>query len=374
VNPELSSRLARFRTALAAAGLEGAVIGRPENVYYLTGVRAGLGRPSFAVVGPRRAAVVAPGGGIAPSSEIERFDYAVPGGIVDRIVDIDGESARGLTAAFAHAELQRARVGIEASAVSSLHAASLEGALLSPLHDEVEALRRQIDPGELELIRDAIRCNEAGFAAAQRTIREGVSEFEVFLAVSRAIQEAAGIGLGLNDSNHAFLSGPRTALVAGEATERRLRAGDLMIIDVNPVIRPYKGDITRTFCVGTPRAAQRAMHDALVRALDRAMEVVRPGDTGRAVDAAMREVLVMAGYGAGLTTHLGHGLGLQHPERPYIIPAEEMQLDEGMVIALEPGIYGLDGIGMRLEDNYLVTANGLESLSHFPRELIVCGG
>jgi len=104
------------------------------------------------------------------------------------------------------------------------------------------------------------------------------------------------------------------------------------------------------------------------------MEVVRPGDTGRAVDAAMREVLVMAGYGAGLTTHLGHGLGLQHPERPYIIPAEEMQLDEGMVIALEPGIYGLDGIGMRLEDNYLVTANGLESLSHFPRELIVCGG
>ncbi len=373
MNPELSSRLARFRTALAAAGLEGAVIGRPENVFYLTGVRAGLGRPCFAVVGPRRAAVVAPSGGITSAPEIERFDYATPGGIVDRIVDIDGESARGLAAAFEHAELRRARVGIEAGAVSSLHAASLEGAMLSPLHDEVEALRRRIDPGELELIRDAIRCNEAGFAAAQRTIREGVSEFEVFLAVSRAIQEAAGIGLSLNDSNHAFLSGPRTALVAGPATDRRLQAGDLMIIDVNPVIWPYKGDITRTFCVGPPRRARRAMHDALVRALDRAIEVVRPGDTGRDVDAVMREALVAAGYGAGLTTHLGHGLGLQHPERPYIIPAEEMRLDEGLVIALEPGIYGLDGIGMRLEDNYVVTASGLEPLSHFPRELIVCG-
>jgi len=374
MNPEVSPRLARFRTTLTAAGLEGAVIGRPENVFYLTGVRAGLGRPSFAVVGPQRAAVVAPGDGTDPSLEIERFDYAVPGGIVDRIVDIDGESARCLAAAFKYAELQQTHVGIEAAAVSSLHAASLEGAMLSPLHDEVEALRRQIDPGELGLIRKAIRCNEVGLAAAQRTIREGVSEFEVFLAVSQAIQEAAGIGLSLNDSNHAFLSGPRTALVAGPATDRRLQVGDLMIIDVNPVIRPYKGDITRTFCVGEPRAAQRTMHDALVRALDRAMEVVRPGDTGHAVDAAMREVLVAAGYGSGLTTHLGHGLGLQHPERPYIIPAEGMRLDEGMVIALEPGIYGLDGIGMRLEDNYLVTASGLELLSHFPRELIVCGG
>jgi Xaa-Pro dipeptidase len=373
MNLELSSRLARCRTALTAVGLEGAVIGRPENVFYLTGTRAGPVQPSFAVIGPQHATVVAPGSGIAPSPEIERFGYGVPGGIMDRIVDSAGESARGLAAAFAHAELQGARVGIEADAVSSLHAASLEGAMLSPLHDEVEALRRQVDPGELGLIRDAIRCNEAGFAAAQRTIREGVSEFEVFLAVSQAIQEAAGSGLSLNDSNHAFLSGPRTALVAGPATDRRLCAGDLMIIDVNPVIRHYKGDITRTFCVGAPRAAQRAMHDALVRALDRAIEVVRPGNTGRAVDAAMREVLVAAGYGTGLITHLGHGLGLQHPERPYIIPAEEMQLDEGMVIALEPGVYGLDGISARIEDNYLMTASGLELLSHFPRELIVCG-
>lgn len=373
MNPELSSRLTRFRAVLASAGLEGAVIGRPENVFYLTGVSAGPGRPSFAVVGPQRAAVVVPSGGSTPLPEIKRFDYAVPGGIVDRIVDVDGESARSLAAACEHAGLHGVRVGIEPDAISSLHTAPLAGAMLSPLHGEVEALRRHIDPGELELIRAAIRCDEAGFAAARHTIREGVSEFEVYLAVSQAIQEAAGTALCLNDANHAFLSGPRTAEVAGPATDRRLRAGDLMIIDVNPVIRHYKGDLTRTFCVGIPGAAQRAMHDALVRALDRAMEVVRPGDTGCDVDAAMREVLVSAGYGAGLTTHFGHGLGLQHPERPYVIPAEEMQLNEGMVIALEPGIYGLDGIGVRLEDNYLVTASGLEPLSHFPRELIVCG-
>jgi Xaa-Pro aminopeptidase len=145
--------------------------------------------------------------------------------------------------------------------------------------------------------------------------------------------------------------------------------GDLMIIDLNPVIRQYKGDITRTFCVGAPTAAQQSMHDTIVRALDRAMKVGRPGARGREVDAALRELLVGAGYGPWLTTHFGHGLGLQHLERPYIIPAEEMRLEEGMVIALEPGVYAPDGMGMRVEDNYVVTPAGLEPLSHYPRDL-----
>lgn len=358
---------------MAAAGLEGAVIGRPANVFYLTGVSAAPDRPAFAVIGPRSGAVVAPGtAGEAPSG-LARFGYGVPGGIVDRIVDVEAESAEALAAAVAHAELGGLRVGVEAGAISSLHAAALEGTAPAPLHDEVEALRRRLEPDELALIRDAIRCDEAGFAAAQAAIWDGASELDVYLAVSRAIQQAAGLPLHLDDANHAFLSGPRTALAAGPATGRRLRRGDLMIIDVNPVIRHYKGDLTRTFCVGAPSAAQLAMHEALVRSLDRALDVVRPGDRGGDVDAAMREVLVVGGYGDGLITHFGHGLGLEHPERPYIVPAEEMRIEEGMVLALEPGIYRQDGMGMRIEDNYLVTARGLEPLSHFPRELIVCG-
>jgi Xaa-Pro aminopeptidase len=374
MQPKASSRLERFRAALDAAGLGGAVIGRPENVFYLTGVRADLGRPTFAVVCPARAAVVAPAGAATTAADVTRFAYGVPGGILDRVVAIDHESASALEAAFAHAELHGARVGIEPGAISSLHAAPLaRQATLLPLADELEALRRRPDPGELALIREAIRCNEAGFAAAREVIREGVREFEVYLSVSRAIQEAAGVALSLSDGNHAFLSGPRTALAAGPATDRRLRAGDLMIIDVNPVIRQYKGDLTRTFCVGEPNAAQRAMHEALVQTLDRAIALARPGIRAGDLDTAMRKPLADAGYGAGLTTHFGHGLGLQHLERPFIIPAEEMPLEEGMVLALEPGIYTPDGMGMRVEDNYLLTATGLEPLSQFPRELIVCG-
>ena len=369
----MSMRLTRFRALLAAAGLDGAVVRRPENVFYLTGVAAGT-RPSFAVVGPQRAVVVAPVQGATPAADVELIGYETPGPVIDRVVDVDLLSAAALRAAVDRAELRDVRIGVEDAAIAVLHHADLaRRAAVVPMRGEVEALRRRKDADELPLIRDAIRCNEIGLAAAQRTIGPDVSEFELFLAVAQAIQEAASVPVDLGEDNNAFISGPRTASIAGPATARRLMPGDLMIIDVNPVIRHYKGDLTRTFCVGQPTRQQRAMHDALVRAHDHAMPVGRAGATARDVDAALRQTLVDAGFGKWLFGHMGHGLGLQHTERPYIIPAEEMQLDEQMVIALEPGIYVPGELGMRLEENYIVTARGLEPLNHFPRELIACG-
>jgi Xaa-Pro aminopeptidase len=374
MNPAAAAtRLARYRDALAAAGLGGAVVSRPENVFYLTGVAASTGRPTFAVVGPERTAVVAPSGATPWDDTIAAFAYGTPGLIFDRIVDVDQESAIALRTAFDYVELQGTRLGIEEMAISAHNAGWLAAeATLSVLHDEVEVLRRRKDPAELRLIEEAIRCNEAGFAAALEVIRPGATELEVYLAVAAAVQQAAGSQLALNDGNHGFVSGPRTTLAAGPATNRRLEPGDLMIIDLNPVIHNYKGDLTRTFCVGGPTSAQRALHEAVVRALEVGAKAGRPGARGRDVDAAMREILTATGYGAGLITHFGHGLGLQHLERPYIIPAEEHPLEEGMVIALEPGVYLPGELGLRVEDNFVVTPQGMEPLSHFPRELFAC--
>jgi Xaa-Pro aminopeptidase len=373
MNPTAVTRLARYTDILATAGLDGAIVSRPENVFYLTGVAASMGRPTFAAIGPNGAAVVAPGNPVPWDERIAVFGYGTPGGIVDRIVNIDQESAAALRAACFWVRLQGTRVGIEEHAISAHNAGWLAvEATPSTLHDEVEVLRRPKDAAELHLITEAIRCNEAGFAAALDAIRPGVSEMDIYLAVTAAVQRAAGGALALNDGNHAFISGPRTSLAAAPATARRLEPGDLMIIDLNPVIRNYKGDITRTFCVGEPSPAQRTLHEAVVRALEAGAKAGRPGVRGRDVDAAMREVLTAAGYEQGLITHFGHGLGLQHLERPYIIPAEEQRLEEGMVIALEPGVYLPDGFSARVEDNFVVTPQGMEPLSHFPRDLFVC--
>jgi Xaa-Pro aminopeptidase len=91
-----------------------------------------------------------------------------------------------------------------------------------------------------------------------------------------------------------------------------------------------------------------------------------------AVYAALADTIASAGYGAGMRGHGGHAIGLEHLERPYIIAGDTMPLAEGMVLTLEPGVY-LAEFGLRLEDNYLVTAAGIEPLSHYTRELVACG-
>ena len=195
MNPAISSRLPRFRAALAAASTA-RWSAAPKTCSTLRLATAARDGPAFAVVGPRRAAIVAPAGGPDPAPDFTRYDYGVPGGILDRVVDVDQDSAVALRAACAHAELRGMRIGIEDAAIPARHAAFLAlEATLVPLRDEVEALRRRKDQGELALIREALRCNQAGFAAAQRAIGLDASEFEVFLAVARAIQEAAGLPL-----------------------------------------------------------------------------------------------------------------------------------------------------------------------------------
>jgi Xaa-Pro aminopeptidase len=144
MNTAASERLAQFKDALAAAGLDGAVVSKPENVFYLTGVGERMGRPVFAVVGPQRAAVVAPAGGTPTNPDIVVYGYGVPGGIVDRIVDVDQDSDAFLQAAFEQVGLRASRVGFEDSAMSARHAASLAlDATFLPLHGELEAAQER---------------------------------------------------------------------------------------------------------------------------------------------------------------------------------------------------------------------------------------
>jgi Xaa-Pro aminopeptidase len=371
-----SNRLARFRALLAGQDLAGAILRRPANVLYLTGFLSNLDRPSFAVVGPDRVVVVAPGSAEAirrsAANATSAVGYRVPGSTIDRVADVDALSDAALVEAVEQAGLAGRRIGVELGDVSGHHAAAVAGVATAVALDEhAAALRRIKDADEIALIRAAVTANDVGFGAAAMNIAAGVSEFTVHNLVVEAVQKATGVPVDMTGPNNAFISGPRTMLLAAGATPRRLEHGDLFIVDINPVIRQYKGDTTRTFSVGHPTSEQQRVHDALVRGLESAEKIAKPGVPASAVANALQEPIIAAGCGA-LTVHGGHGIGLEHLERPYIIPGDDMPLEEGMVIALEPGVY-LPGVGgLRIEDNYLVTANGLEVLSHYPRQLTVC--
>jgi len=374
---DTSTRLEGLRQQLRQDGVDGAVIRRPANVAYLTGFPATPGHPRLAVVGPSRAALVAPGSAEAAraytAADLDVFGYAVPGATVDRVAEVELRSGEALEQAIETVGLRGRRIGVEETQLSAYHAAVLaRHGTVAPIGQRVEALRRIKDADELRLIRAAVAANDAGFEAAGRAIGPGTSEFRVQAALVQAIEEAVDAPVHLLDDTNCLISGPRTAGAVGLPTSRRLEPADLMIVDINPWIRGYKADTTRTFSVGPPSAEHRRIYDTLARALEAAERVARPGVPANAVYAALADTIAGAGYGAGMRGHGGHAIGLEHLERPYVIAGDAMPLAEGMVLTLEPGIY-LSDVGLRLEDNYLVTADGLELLSHYTRELVACG-
>lgn len=372
-----AKRIERFQQTLAAAELEGAIVRQPANIYYLTGYPTGLDRPAFVVVGLEKVALVLPGPAEAVrasrSVDLAIFSYAIPGSTIDRVADVGQGSVDALRGAVEATGTRGRRVGIEEQWLTARHASVVARLTeMVALGDQLEEMRRIKDADEITQIRTAIQVNDVGFAAAARAIAPGVSELEVLTAVVDAMQNAAGRPIGLLDPTNAFVSGPRTMLAAAPATPRRLESGDLMIVDLNPFVGQYKGDATRTFAVGSYTPEQRRAHDSLVRGLENAEKVGKPGVSGCDLFAALIEPIADAGFAAGFQFHGGHALGLEHVERPYIIPGDDMPLAEGMVIALEPGIY-LPGIGgVRVEDDYLVTATGLERLSQHRRDLLIC--
>jgi Xaa-Pro aminopeptidase len=134
--------------------------------------------------------------------------------------------------------------------------------------------------------------------------------------------------------------------------------------------RGYWADTCRTFVVGgSPTAAQQEVHSTLKRALEAGVEMLKPGIKASDVYRAVYQVIASHGWGQKFPHHAGHAVGLDAWERPFIIPGCDDKLEEGMVIALEPGVY-LEGVGaMRIENNYLVSKEGGQSLSHYPLDL-----
>jgi Xaa-Pro aminopeptidase len=231
---------------------------------------------------------------------------------------------------------------------------------LIDLNPALMAMRRRKDDDELALIREAIRVTEAGHRAARAFLRPGVTEIEVYNTINSAINQEFGHPVHLMGD---FVGGGRVKSGGGFPSNLALRAGDVMILDVFPIVNGYRADFTATVAV-TPDVtpAQRRLDDALHEAQAAGAALLKPGAIAGDVYRAVRKPLEARGFAPHFPHHAGHGLGLDHPEAPYFVPQSEEVLVEGDVVTLEPGAYGND-YGARIEHIYRITADGSERLT-----------
>jgi len=219
------------------------------------------------------------------------------------------------------------------------------------------------DAEELELIGAAVELVEIGHRALREALEPGRSERELWDAAATAIAAAGGEPA---DAVVDLMVGGRTALIGEPPGEAKLAAGDPVLFDLAPKRNGYWADSCATFVCGTPSAALRDRHAAIATALERGLGCARTGVSAGAVDAVIREQLAAAGLEC--PHHTGHGVGVRPQEPPWFVPGNDFVLEQGMVVALEPGAYS-DGFGVRLEHLAVVEADGARPLTKHPLTL-----
>jgi len=230
----------------------------------------------------------------------------------------------------------------------------------------VEALRLVKSDAEIALLRAAAQATDAGMHAGLDQVRDGGSEHEVVAAAEHAIRRAG--------AEIAFATvmgaGPRTARATFFPSDRRMRRGDLAVLDCGARIEGYHGDMCRTVAIGGPDAVQRPMLAAVAKSVAAATAAARPGANVADVNAAAHEEVRAAGFGdSWWGAFMPHGTGTGQHEMPHALADGDLVLEPRMVMCIEPGI-AVPGVGaVILEQMILVGDAGAETLTVLPLEM-----
>jgi Xaa-Pro aminopeptidase len=366
-------RLSRLRARVAAIGADAFVVTDLNNVRYLTGFAGSAGalivseRSATLLVDGRYEEVVRAGqtaGSILPVDvvRVKKYDTAIVEQLTAGACRVVGFEADQLS-------VSQHRRWSEGLALRSL-GEGRAGVELKPTTEFVESARMVKDADEIRILRDAGRrlsdvARRLGeFVAIPRT------ELEIAGDIDRAIRQA---GFERTAFETIVASGPNTAYPHARPTDRRLRKGDLVLLDIGGVLEGYCVDLTRMAGAGRVSAEAYSLYRAVREAQDAAIAAVSPGALSTGIDDAARQVLARQRLGSAFVHGTGHGLGLDVHEAPRVgpgDPSEAARLESGMVVTIEPGAYVVGLGGVRLEDDVLVTDKGREVLTDAPRDLL----
>jgi Xaa-Pro aminopeptidase len=362
------NRLERLRAAFERYEIDALLVSQPESRYYFSGY-TGHDLPPRDSAGylliTAEKALLLTDARTTEQAEREATEFEVLG---------YGSGARGPEAVAESAS----RLGVRRLGFESLHlpyaiwqdiGKHLTGVELKPVAELVDELRIIKDPDELQQLQRAIDVLDECLGHVLAQVEPGLTERQVARMVeSYLLDHADGTSFP-----SIVASGTNASMPHAVPTDRRIEAGEPITIDIGARWRGYCSDMTRTVCLGRPRDQKLVeVHELVLEAQEHAERCLRPGMTGKEGDALSRDIIARGGYGEAFTHSLGHGIGLEVHEPPWLSQLRGRQrLEPGMVFSVEPGVYLPGWGGVRIEDLVVLEEGGARVMSHSPKTLIL---
>jgi Xaa-Pro dipeptidase len=365
----LTNRLLKIQEALKANDLDWVALLPGANLFYLTGVHFHSTERTLIGLFPAEGEAQM----VIPTLECTKIRDDAPFEITYQTWDDGQGPEKAFLSAVAGMGRTDSRVGVEALTMRfqelelfrnhapemSLHAADKALAVVRSINDDAE----------LQLLRQAIDISENALTKTLAAVEPGITESEIANLVKLEILSAGG-----EPSFVLVQGGETTSRPHAEGGDRRVSDGEPLLVDWGAAYGGYTADITRTFVMGSDPDQRLVEIYELVRAANLAgRNACGPGVPAQDVDRAARKVIEDGNYGEFFIHRTGHGVGLDFHEDPYIVEGNTTPLEVGHVFTIEPGIYvpGLGGV--RIEDDVVITTDGVECLTRFDRDLRVVG-
>ncbi|WP_251520690.1 MULTISPECIES: M24 family metallopeptidase [Staphylococcus] len=232
----------------------------------------------------------------------------------------------------------------------------------------VEKIREVKDASEIEIIQKAAEIVDETFEYILTVATAGMTEQQLKAKLESKMLELGAEGTSFDTI---VASGYRGALPHGVASDKVIEKGDMITLDFGAYYKGYASDITRTFAIGEPDPKMKEIYQIVLDANEKAIEAIKPGMTGKQLDAIARDYIAEKGYGELFGHSLGHGIGLDVHEGPMLSKRFENELTINNCVTIEPGIY-VEGLGgVRIEDDVLVTENGCQRFTKSSKNLII---
>ncbi len=352
---KVNKRLKKLHDKLVEKDIDGILITQPANRRYLSGFD---GTAGYLIITAKQA-ILATDSRYTEQAKIEAPDF--------KVKKISGSLERWLPKLLYDIGIRR--LGFEGGDVTFNFQKQILDALkkkkytvrLIPTEGFVERIRAVKEPEEIEFIRKAAEITDFALESVEPKIRAGMMEKQVAWELEKALRERGSQSLPFDII---VGSGPNAALPHAKPTDRVIKEGEPIVIDMGARYKGYASDMTRTICVGKPDAEFKKVYNTVLEAQKTATKEIKKGMTGNQADKVAREVIKKAGYEKAFGHALGHGVGLAEHELPRLGPSSKDILENGMVFTIEPGIYLPRWGGVRIEDTMVMEQGRIKLLTH----------